>query len=73
VNAHGKISLGGFTYAAGASYAGEPVEVVVAGGLVDILHAGVVIATCAQRFAPTRPTGRRGRGSPAGPGTPPPG
>ena len=28
VNAHGKISLGGFTYAAGASYAGEPVEAV---------------------------------------------
>jgi hypothetical protein len=24
VNAHGTISLGGFTYAAGASYAGEP-------------------------------------------------
>ena len=28
VNAHGTISLGGFTYAAGASYVGEPVEVV---------------------------------------------
>jgi hypothetical protein len=52
VNAQGKISLGGFTYAAGASYAGEPVEVVVAGGLVDIIHAGVVIATHAQRFRP---------------------
>jgi transposase InsO family protein len=50
VNAHGKISLAGFTYYAGATYAGEPVEVVVAGGLVDILHAGVVVATCAQRF-----------------------
>jgi len=50
VSAHGKISLGGFTYAVGASYAGEPVEAVVAGGLVDILHAGVVIATHAQRF-----------------------
>ena len=44
-----------------------------AGGLVDILHAGVVIATHAQRFRKTRPTGRRGRGSPAGPGMPPPG
>ena len=52
VNAHGKISLGGFSYAAGASYAGEPVEAVVAGGLVDIVHAGVVIATHAQRFRP---------------------
>ena len=50
VNAHGKISLAGFSYAVGASYAGEPVEVVVAGGLVDILHAGVVVATHAQRF-----------------------
>jgi hypothetical protein len=52
VNAHGKVSLAGFSYAVGASYAGEPVEVVVAGGLVDIVHAGVVIATHAQRFRP---------------------
>jgi hypothetical protein len=37
-NARGTISLAGFTYAAG--------------GLVDILHAGVVIATHAQRFRP---------------------
>jgi hypothetical protein len=73
VNAHGKISLGGFTYAAGASYAGEPVEVVVAGGLVDILHAGVVIATHAQRFrpdqadrAPRMPVARRARDATAG-------
>jgi hypothetical protein len=50
VNAAGKISLAGFTYHVGASYAGEPVEAVVAGGLVDILHAGVVVATHAQRI-----------------------
>ena len=50
VNAAGKISLAGFTYNVGATYAGEPVEVVVAGGLVDILHAGVVVATHAQRL-----------------------
>jgi transposase InsO family protein len=50
VGAHGKISLAGFSYHVGASYAGEPVEVVVAKGLVDILHAGVVVATHAQRF-----------------------
>ena len=50
VNAAGKISLGGFHYNVGATYAGEPVEVVVAGGLVDILHAGVVVATHAQRL-----------------------
>jgi len=52
VSAHGTISLSGFSYAVGASYAGEPVEAVVAGGLVDILHAGAVIATHAQRFRP---------------------
>jgi hypothetical protein len=50
VNAAGKISLGGFSYAVGATYAGEPVEVVVSRGLVDILHAGVVVATHAQRL-----------------------
>jgi Mu transposase, C-terminal domain len=50
VNAAGKTSLAGFSYAVGATYAGEPVEVVVAGGLVDILHAGVVVATHAQRL-----------------------
>jgi transposase InsO family protein len=50
VNAHGKISLAGFTYHVGATYAGEPVEVVVTGGLVDILHAGVAVATHAQRL-----------------------
>jgi transposase InsO family protein len=50
VNANGKISLDRFSYHVGATFAGEPVEVVVAGGLVDILHAGVVVATHAQRF-----------------------
>jgi hypothetical protein len=73
VNAHGKISLGGFTYAVGASYAGEPVEAVVAGGLVDIVHAGVVVATHAQRFredqadrAPRARITRRARDATAG-------
>jgi hypothetical protein len=50
VNAHGKTSLGGFSYHVGSSYAGEPVEAVAAAGLVDILHVGVVVATHAQRF-----------------------
>ena len=50
VDAAGKISLGGFAYNVGATYAGEPVEVVVDRGLVDILHAGVVVATHAQRL-----------------------
>jgi hypothetical protein len=73
VNAHGKISLAGFSYHAGATYAGEPVEVVVAGGLVDILHAGVVIVTHAQRFrpdqadrAPRAPVARRAGDATAG-------
>ena len=73
VNAAGKISLAGFSYAVGATYAGEPVEVVVAGGLVDILHAGVVVATHAQRFradqadrAPRARVSRRARDATAG-------
>jgi hypothetical protein len=73
VDAHGKISLGGFQYAVGASYAGEPVEAVAAGGLVDIVHAGVVIATHAQRFrgdqadrAPRARVTRRARDATAG-------
>jgi transposase InsO family protein len=45
----GKISLGGFGYFVGASFAGQPVEVVVAEGLVEILHAGVLVATQVQR------------------------
>jgi hypothetical protein len=73
VNAHGKISLAGFSYHVGATYAGEPVEVVVAGGLVEILHAEVVIATHAQRMredqadrAPRAPVARRARDATAG-------
>ena len=36
----------------GATFAGEPVEVVVTDGLVEILHAGVLVATHAQRLKP---------------------
>jgi transposase InsO family protein len=73
VNAHGKISLAGFSYRVGPTYAGEPVEVVVAGGLIDILHRGVVVATHAQRLrtdqadrAPRAPVARRARDATAG-------
>jgi hypothetical protein len=73
VNAAGKISVAGFSCAAGATYAGEPVQVVVAGGLVDILHAGVVVATHAQRLredqadrAPRAQAARRARDATAG-------
>jgi transposase InsO family protein len=73
VGAHGKISLAGFSYSVGATYAGEPVEVVVAGGLAGILHAGVVVAAHAQRIredqadrAPRAPVARRARDATAG-------
>ena len=73
VNAHGKISLAGFSYRVGATYAGEPVEVVAAGGLVDIVHHGVVVATHAQRLradqadrSPRAPAARRARDATAG-------
>jgi hypothetical protein len=73
VNPHGKVSLGGFTYHVGATYAGEPVEVVVAGGLAGVLHAGVVVATHAQRVredqadrAPRAPVARKARDATAG-------
>ena len=49
VDQAGKISLAGFGYRVGPTFAGEPVEVVCAGGLVEILHAGVLVATHAQR------------------------
>jgi transposase InsO family protein len=49
VDQRGLISLAGSTYRAGPTYAGEHVEVVVTGGLVEILHAGVLIATHVQR------------------------
>jgi Integrase core domain len=73
VNAAGKISLAGFSYSVGATYAGEPGEVVVADGLVDILHAGVVVATHAQRLrqnqagrAPRARVSRRARDATTG-------
>ena len=72
-NAHGKISLAGFSCHAGAADAGEPAEVVAAGGLADILHAGVVAAAHAQRMredqadrAPRAPAARRARAATAG-------
>jgi hypothetical protein len=49
VNGRGRISLGGFDYPVGATFAGEPVEVVVTGGLVEVLHAGALVATHVQR------------------------
>lgn len=52
VDQRGSISLAGFRYGVGPPFAGEPVEVVVTGGLVEMVPAGVLIATHAQRLAP---------------------
>jgi transposase InsO family protein len=49
VDQRGSITLGSFRYRVGATFAGESVEVVVRSGLVEILHAGVLVATHAER------------------------
>jgi hypothetical protein len=49
VDQRGSIGLNGFRYRVGPTYAGEPVEVVCQGGLVEILHRGVLVATHAER------------------------
>jgi transposase InsO family protein len=49
VHQGGTISLASQRYRVGASFAGESVEVVVQNGLVEILHAGVLVATHAER------------------------
>ncbi len=49
VDQRGSIGLGGLRYRVGATFAGESVEVVVRSGLVEILHAGVLVATHAER------------------------
>jgi transposase InsO family protein len=48
----GNITMSGTRYRVGPTYAGEPVEVIVRSGLVEILHAGVVVATHAERRRP---------------------
>jgi transposase InsO family protein len=50
VDQRGQISLAGFIYSVGPVFAGEHVEVVVTGGLVEILHQGVLVATHVQRL-----------------------
>jgi hypothetical protein len=49
VDQRGSITLSGTRYRVGATFAGESVEVVVRSGLVEILHAGVLVATHAER------------------------
>jgi transposase InsO family protein len=52
VGQNGRISLAGFDYVVGSKFAGEPVEVVVTNGLVEVFHAGVLVASHAQRLKP---------------------
>jgi hypothetical protein len=75
VDQRGKISLAGFSYRVGPTFAGEPVEVVCQHGLVEILHAGVLVATHAQRLraadpkpaARSSPNAGRARAASSGP------
>ena len=71
VDQRGSISLARFSYRVGPTFAGECVEVVCHGGLVEILHAGVVVATHAQRQRSNEsqsraPTAARARSATAG-------
>jgi transposase InsO family protein len=71
VDQRGSIGLAGFRYRVGATFAGEPVEVVVREGLVEILHAGVLVATHAERRRPTSEGSRLQRAARAGRSRPP--
>jgi transposase InsO family protein len=66
VDQRGSIGLGGLRYRVGATFAGEPVEVVVREGLVEILHAGVLVATHAERGRPASKGARPQRAARAG-------
>jgi transposase InsO family protein len=74
VDQGGAIRLAGFRYRVGPAFTGEPVEAVCADGLVQIFHAGVLVATHAQRLKadhadrPLREGGRpRARSATTGP------
>jgi transposase InsO family protein len=71
VDQKGSIGLNRFRYRVGATFAGEQVEVVVQGGLVEILHQGVLVATHAERRQDgitTAKSPRAGRARPASSG-----
>ena len=69
VNADGTISFATARYKAGAWLAGQSVEVVCDGGLVQIHHRGVLVATHARRHPVDKQTAglARGRQLAAGP------
>lgn len=52
VDQQGLIRVAPFQYRVGRGFAGEHVEVVVRGGLVEILHQGVLVATHVERRRP---------------------
>jgi hypothetical protein len=61
VDAKGTISIGGFRYRVGGTFAGERVEVVVQSSLIEVLHQGVLVATHAERRRPgARPVRSQG-------------
>ncbi len=72
VDQRGSIGLNSFRYRVGPTFAGESVEVVVQGGLVEILHQGVLVATHAERrrdgAKATTKEPRAGRARPASSG-----
>jgi transposase InsO family protein len=74
VDQRGQISLARYRYRVGVSFAGELVEAVVTGGLVDIFHHGLLVATHVQRLPAQRrrtvtsvPAAPRARRPAAGP------
>ena len=71
VQANGKVSLLGFQYHAGRWLAGETVELHSRDGLIEIVHAGVLIATHARRHPPEKETEltRQMKARPARPAT----
>jgi transposase InsO family protein len=62
VSTKGTISFASVQYKAGAWLAGQTVEVVCEGGLVQLHHRGVLIATHARRHAPEKQTAAVTRG-----------
>jgi transposase InsO family protein len=62
VSAKGTISFAAAQYKAGVWLAGQSVEVVCEGGLVQLHHRGVLIATHARRHAPQKQTAAVERG-----------
>jgi transposase InsO family protein len=69
VSAQGTISFAAAHYKAGVWLAGQAVEVICDGGLVQLHHRGVLIATHARRHAPEKQAAglRRGRRLPPAP------